>query len=175
MKLLRTIRLDASDTAIFPSAAEPGDWAVSGAFIFVDRDPATLDGKERAALRSGFLGVPSFGWSTLAQVVEVDEPARSAAIEALARCLLERLGAPDMAAARGVAAEEIAFAASLCEHPPDTLITLERSVEGDTIREVFRSLQPRDGGRHWHAFSLADEPELEDKVELMRLARGADA
>ena len=72
MKLLRTIRLDPSDTFVFERAAEPGEWAVSGAFIFADADPETLPGKPRAAFRSGFLGVPSLGWSTLVQIVEAD-------------------------------------------------------------------------------------------------------
>ena len=57
MKLLRTIRLDPSDTFVFEHAAEPGEWAVSGAFMFWDGDPAAMEGKERAAFRSGFLGV----------------------------------------------------------------------------------------------------------------------
>ena len=54
MKLLRTIRLDPSDTFVFERAAEPGEWAVSGAFMFWDDDPAALDGKARAAFRGGF-------------------------------------------------------------------------------------------------------------------------
>ena len=49
MKLLRTIRLDPSDTFVFERAAEPGEWAVSGAFMFSDADPNQLDGKPRAA------------------------------------------------------------------------------------------------------------------------------
>ncbi|NWM88894.1 hypothetical protein GY653_25755, partial [Escherichia coli] len=65
MKLLRTIALDPSDTFVFDAAAEPGEWAVSGAFRFYDRDPAALTGKDRAAFRSGFVGVQSWGWSTL--------------------------------------------------------------------------------------------------------------
>src|SRR4051812_24743668 len=56
LKLPRTIRLDPSDTFVFAEAAEPGEWAVSGAFVFWNRDPATLDQKQRVALRSGFLG-----------------------------------------------------------------------------------------------------------------------
>ena len=40
MKLLRTIRLDPSDTFVFDRAAEPGEWAVSGAFMFGHTDPA---------------------------------------------------------------------------------------------------------------------------------------
>ena len=57
VKLLRTIRLDPSDTFVFERAAEPGEWAVSGAFMFADADPDALEGKARAAFRSGFLGV----------------------------------------------------------------------------------------------------------------------
>ena len=51
MKLLRTIRLDPSDTFVFEHAAEPGEWAVSGAFVFWENDPARLEGKTRSAFR----------------------------------------------------------------------------------------------------------------------------
>ena len=53
LKFPRTIRLDPSDTFVFERAAEPGEWAVSGAFVFWNRDPATLGQKQRVALRSG--------------------------------------------------------------------------------------------------------------------------
>ena len=49
MKLLRTIRLDPSDTFVFERAAEPGEWAVSGAFAFAQVDATRLEGKARAA------------------------------------------------------------------------------------------------------------------------------
>ncbi|MEJ2378941.1 MAG: DUF6505 family protein, partial [Pseudolabrys sp.] len=45
MKLLRTIRLDPSDTFVFDPVAEPGEWAVSGAFAFWGGVPSTLEGK----------------------------------------------------------------------------------------------------------------------------------
>ena len=73
MKLLRTIRLDASDTFVFEKAAEPGEWAVSGAFAFWNRDAASIEGKARSAFRSGFLGVSSLGWSTLVQIVAAND------------------------------------------------------------------------------------------------------
>ena len=57
LKLPRTIRLDPSDTFVFERAAEPGEWAVSGAFVFWNRDTAALGQKQRVALRSGFLGI----------------------------------------------------------------------------------------------------------------------
>ena len=103
MKLLRTIRLDASDTFVFEKAAEPGEWAVSGAFAFWNRDAASLEGKARTAFRSGFLGVKSLGWSTLVQIVEASEDDRVAVIDMLARQLVANFGAPtvDDASGRG--------------------------------------------------------------------------
>jgi len=144
LKLPRTIRLDPSDTFVFERAAEPGEWAVSGAFVYGSHDPAELGPKQRVALRSGFLGIDSLGWSTLAIVTEATEAERLAMVERLATQLLERFGAPDLAAARAAAEEEIAFAASLCDHPAQTLLAVQRSVEGGEIRERFRTLKPRE-------------------------------
>ena len=142
MKLLRTIRLDKSDTFVFARAAEPGEWATPGGFMFWDGDPATLDGKARAAFRSGFLGLGSFGWSTLAEVAEITPDALEAATASLARMLMEQHGAPSLEAARAAAAEEIAFSASLAEHPPGTVIALQRAVDDDgTVRERFRTIK----------------------------------
>ncbi len=129
MKLLRTIRLDPSDTFVFEQAAEPGEWAVSGAFVFWNTDPATLEGKARSAFRSGFLGVSSLGWSTLVQIVEANEDDRLGAIELLAKQLVAHFGAPSVADAVAAAEEEFAFAASLCNHPTDTLVAVHRTVE----------------------------------------------
>jgi uncharacterized protein DUF6505 len=174
MKLLRTIRLDPSDTLIFPGAAEPGEWAVSGTFMFSDVDPATLAGKERSAFRSGFLGLPSLAWSTLAQIVAATPQDRASAIALLAQCLLDRFGAPDRAAASHAAAEEIDFAASLCNHPPGTLIAVHRSHEDGAIREAFRSLRPRGAGKPLRAFSFLEVAGEDDgaSLDLAKLARG---
>ena len=174
MKLLRTIRLDPSDTFVFEHAAEPGEWAVSGAFMFADADPDTLDGKPRAAFRGGFLGVASLGWSTLVQIVEAGEDDRAAVIETLARQLHDRLGAPDLAAAHAAAAEEVAFAASLCDRPLDTLIAVRRTFEDGAIREAFRSLHPRGERKPMRAFSFLDvegEEETGESVDLASLAK----
>jgi hypothetical protein len=175
VKLLRTIRLDLSDTFIFPSAAEPGEWAISAAFAFADVEPTKLEGKELAAFRGGFLGVPSLGWSTLAQVVEANAEDRNAAVDLVARSLLDRFGAPDLVAARKAAAEEVDFTASLCDHPIDTLIAVHRRDEDGTIREAFRSLRARSGAKRWHAFSFQDaeaDEEPAEFVDLAKLARG---
>ena len=84
MKLLRTIRLDPSDTVVFEQAAEPGEWAVSGAFAFWNSDPATLEGKTRTAFRSGFLGLSTLGRSTLVQIVDATESDRLTVVDSLA-------------------------------------------------------------------------------------------
>ena len=174
MKLMRTIRLDPSDTFVFEQAAEPGEWAVPGAFVFWDADPARLEGKQRSAFRSGFLGVETFGWSTLVQIVEAKEEDRVAVVETLAQRLVERFGAPDLAAARKAAEEEVAFAASLCDHPADTLVAVHRAIEDGSIREAFRTLRPKGGPKPLRAFSFL-EVEGEDeapaeKVDLVGLA-----
>jgi hypothetical protein len=176
MKLLRTIRLDPSDTFIFASAAEPGEWAVSGAFCFAGASLDALDGKGRAAFRGGFLGIASFGWSTLVQIVEASEDDRLAMRDLLATRLAERFGAPDLAAARAAAEEEIAFAASLCDHPKDTLIAVHRTFEDGDVREAFRSLRPRGGAKPMRAFSFleveGEDNEPVDEVRLVTLAQG---
>src|SRR5262249_35463059 len=106
MKLLRTIRLDPSDTFVFERAAEPGEWAVSGALLLRDGAPGNMEGKERAAFRSGFLGVQSLGWSTLVQIVEASDDDRLAAVDMLAKHLVAEFGAPSLDDARVSAAEE---------------------------------------------------------------------
>jgi hypothetical protein len=142
MRFPRTIRLDASDEQVFPRAAAPGEWAVSGGFTFADHDPARIAGKERQAFRYGFLGVASFGWSTLVSVAEIDFLAYEEVIEALARHLFECYGAPELAAARQAAREEAEFAAGLCTQRLGTLIAVEREFGPQGISERFRAVEP---------------------------------
>ncbi|WP_137178240.1 DUF6505 family protein [Roseomonas sp. AR75] len=144
MKLPRTLRLDSSDTLIYEPAAEPGEWAVPGGFAFWDEDPAAMSGRRRQAFRGGFLGLASFGWSTLVEVAEAGAAEREAAVSALAAHLRAAHGAPDDAAARAAAEEEIAFAESLCDHEPGTILALTRSIEEGAQRERFRTLHRRD-------------------------------
>lgn len=181
LKLPRTLRLDPSDTLVFPVAAPPGEWAVTGSFLFLERDPAALAGKERAAFRAGFLGIDSFGFSTLVVVSEASQPEREAATEALAAQFQARLGAPDWLSALAAAREEIAVAESLCGPPVGTVLALHRTLEEREIRERFRALRPREGAvpgsdrRHAYArafdFYESDE-EPEERVDLAGLLNG---
>jgi hypothetical protein len=144
LKLPRTIRLDASDTFVYPSAAEPGELAVPGTFMFTGRGETTLTGKERQAFRGGFLGIDSFGWSTLVIVSEVSIEQREAAVDCLAAGLVRYCGAPNEKTALPAAEEEIVFAESLCDHPCGTLLGLLRRIEGNDVRESFRTLHRRE-------------------------------
>ncbi|MEA2942537.1 MAG: hypothetical protein QOD09_3066 [Bradyrhizobium sp.] len=169
LKLPRTIRLDPSDTFVFERAAEPGEWAVSGAFVFWNRDPAALSQKQRVALRSGFLGIDSLGWSTLAVVTEATAADSETMIRRLAGQLSAKFGAPDHAAARLAAEQEVAFAASLCDHASGTLLAVQRSVENGEIRERFRTLKPREAAAdadrlHAHARAFTFH-EVEGDIE----------
>ena len=182
-RLPRTIRLDPSDTVVFTRAAEPGEWAVPGTFLFWGRAEGSLSRKEAIAFRSGFLGVESFGHSTLVVVQEASADERAAMVQALAAQLVAQLGAPDIATALPAAEEEVALAESLCHgHDLNTLIALHRRFEGGQIREQFRTLKPRDetafGGAHLQghdrAFHFVEEEEdAGDSIDLFSL-RGRD-
>ena len=143
MKMLRTIRLDPSDSFVYEPAAAAGEWAVPGGFEFWAANPAGLTGRSRQAFRSGFLGLGSFGWSTLVVAVSITRDERAAAVEALAAHLMRVHGAPDLDAARAAAEDEINAATGLAEHPEGTLIALHRNLDADgNIREQFRTLHP---------------------------------
>jgi hypothetical protein len=173
VKLLRTIRLDPSDTFVFEKAAEPGEWAVSGAFVFWNTDPAVLAGKARSAFRGGFLGVGSLGWSTLVQIVEASDDDRLAVIDTLAKQLVANFGAPTIEDAVAAAEEEVAFAESLCSQPQDTLVAVHRAFEDGAVRETFRTLRPRGGQKPARAFSFLDvEGEDEQPIEAVDLVVG---
>jgi len=144
IRLPRTIQLDASDKVVFSLAASPGEWAVPGTFCS-GACPDDLTRKEAIAFRSGFLGVDSFGHSTLVTVQEARPDERDAMVLTLARQLVTHLGAPSLEAARPAAEEEVALAESLCRaHPLNTLIALHRKHDAGDIREQFRTLKPRD-------------------------------
>lgn len=93
---------------------------------------------------------------------------------------MAKFGAPNIEAARSAAEEEVAFAASLCDHEPQTLLAVARSIENGEIRERFRTLKPRaaePGGDRLHSHARAftfhevegDEPA--EEVDLLGLTK----
>lgn len=139
MKLARTIRLDESDDNVFESAAESGEWAISGGFEFSNWTEHDLVGKARQAFANGWLGLDSFGRATFVAITAI-EPAEIAALEQdLARHFVHNYGAPDTDAALSVAREEIAFMAELCAgHEQNTLLAVSREFDETGVREQFR-------------------------------------
>lgn len=142
-KLLRTIRFDASDAQVFPQAAGPDEWAVSGAFAFANLEGPPL-GKARQAFANGFLSLQSFGRSTFVAVGDCSEETRQALTQALAQHFVEHYGAPDQAAAMPAAEEEIGFTLELCrEAAINQLFAVQRRFdEAGQIRETFRVVTP---------------------------------
>jgi len=159
MKFPRCIRLDQSDVNVFASAAEPGEWAVPGAFAFADRDTAGLVGGEKVAFHTGWLGTDSFGRSTLVEVAEIDEADFFAVIERLARHFVEAYGAPSLTEALPVAREEADYAAELCDRPLGSLLSLERETTAEGMVEryrVVRHARAADHARIWEI--VPDDP-----------------
>ena len=108
------------------------------------------------------------------QVVEANDDARLAAIDTLAKQLVAHFGAPSVAEAVAAAEEEFEFAASLCNHPLDTLIAMHRSNDGGEIREAFRTLRPKDGPKPLRAFAFLDVEGEEEPAEQVDLAAMAE-
>ncbi|GAB4226148.1 MAG: DUF6505 family protein [Methyloligellaceae bacterium] len=160
MKLLRTIRFDTSDDHVYELAAQPDEWAVSGAFEFASLAPEEVTGKTKQAFANGFLGVGTFGRSTFACVAEADEAALGEVETALARHFVERYGAPDIEAARPAAREEVDFIADLCRDSLiNTIFTVRRHFDdAGQLREEFRTIQaPSAQPLHSRIWSVVDD------------------
>ncbi len=157
MKFPRCIRLDASDTYVFPRAAAPGEWAVPGGLTFAGCDPETLDNKTKLAFQTGWLGSESFGWSSLVEVANIGDAEFEYVIERLAAGFVSVLGAPDPTAARAQAAAEAKYAAALCEHDPHTLLALERGLGDEGIVERFRVIVPERARDHANIWDIVPD------------------
>jgi hypothetical protein len=156
-RLLKTIRLDGTDARVFECAAEPGEWAIPGGFAFADDSPDGLTGKRLQAFRCGFLGLGSFGWSTLVTVAEASDAAFDLAEAALARHFVETYGAPTLEEATAAARAELEFGAGLCEGPINTLLRLERKLEEDGVIERFRVVKPAAAQNHARIWDLTED------------------
>jgi Family of unknown function (DUF6505) len=160
MKLLRSIRFDASDTHVYALAASPNEWAVPGGFEFAGDPAVARTGKVRQAFANGFLGLTSFGRSTFATVSEIMPDELAHAERALARHFVDAYGAPGLSAALPEAQAEIGFAIDLCQDIPiNTVLTLRRVVDdGGQIREEFRTINaPTGEPQHARIWTITDE------------------
>lgn len=149
-KLIRTFRVDDTDDHVYPVAAQVGEWAVPGGYVFrfAEQNPAEWTGGDRQAFLTGFLGTESFGWSTLVVVAEIDEAGFKTVIERVAHHLVEAYGAPGVEAALPYAREEVAYAESLCDRPVNTVLAVQRASSPEGIRESYRTLREQ---ANWEA------------------------
>ena len=158
-RMLKAIRLDLSDTRVFPLAAEPDDWVIPGTFAFRAFTDEGLSGKERQAFVSGFLSLGNFGWTTLATPAEISETDRAHLVVRLAEHFAAEHGAPSVEAAREVAEAEIADACEIASGlETNALLAIEREMDEDgTIRERFHLVAHDSSGDHARIWDVSED------------------
>ncbi len=158
MKLARTIRFDESDGNIFTRAAEPHEWAISGAFEFSNWTADDLVAKKRQAFVNGWLGLESFGRSTFVAVAAIEPAEYEDLIQRLAAHFMIAYGAPDLAAARPAAEEELLFMRGLCEdHDANDLLIVERELVDAGVKESFRRIATSEASLDLVAMHVTDD------------------
>lgn len=141
MQMARAVHLDESDTLVFERPARTGEWCIPGGFAFADADPEALSGKKKQAFSNGWLGIETFGRVSLVAIARIEEAEAARLVESLARHFVEAYGAPDLAAARPVAEEQVSDMAELCaDHDQNTLLAVSREMTEAGVRETFRSI-----------------------------------
>jgi len=158
MKFLKTIRFDPSDTHVFETAAEPGEWAVAGGIYFSGASEGELKGKIKQAFSNGFLSIESLGFSTFASVTQTDETEVGKLVQELARQFLEQLGAPDKQEAELAARQEIDYIVDICKNVPvNSIFALTRFFDDDNeIREEFRLVDKPSGHAHTKIWEIVE-------------------
>ena len=147
MYLARAIHFDESDRNVFHNPARTGEWAISGGFEFSNWGEADLVGKARQAFANGWLGIETFGRVTFVAVTRIEEAELEQLTDTLAQHFVDVYGAPDLAAARPVAREELAHMADLCaDHAPNTVLTVLRELTDAGVKEQFRYIEASEAG-----------------------------
>lgn len=138
MKFLRTTQIDLRGAKLVDPIAKSGEWAVTGAFRFAHRDPATLQRRELETFKHGWLGLETFGNAAIVEVAELDEATYDDLARRLTAHLMTHYGIADVDPAVETAVEEMAFAASLADHPPGTRLALDRELNDQGLIEKTR-------------------------------------
>ncbi|MFV1528663.1 MULTISPECIES: DUF6505 family protein [unclassified Phaeobacter] len=158
MQLARAIHFDESDQNVFASPAHTGEWCISGGFEFSNWEEADLIGKQRQAFANGWMGLETGGRVTFVAVTRIEESELAGLTDLLAAHFVSYYGAPDLAAARPVAAEELAHMAELCaDHAPNTLLTVMRELTEAGVKESYRSIEPQEAGLEQFAIHVTDD------------------
>ena len=142
MNLAKTIQLDISDNHIYEHPANPQEWAIAGTFSFVGSDPDNWSKKHRFAFQSAWLGLKNYGNSTFVQITEIPKHEYELIIVSLAEHLIKNYNAPSMEDAINASKKEIDDMAVLCDHSLGTLLSIERSLVENGIKERTRVIRP---------------------------------
>jgi len=141
-KLPKVLRLDDSDLQVFELAATPGELAVPGGFEFLQDSIEALEGKRLQAFSHGFLGITSFGRSTLVAIACLNSEEYQNAVNQLSVNIFLHLGAPNRSLALNAAREEIKYAESLCEFEEGTILAINRVYTDEQIKESYQKFVP---------------------------------
>lgn len=158
MLLARAIHFDESDMNVFSSPARTGEWCVSGGFEFSNWSQGDLVGKQRQAFANGWMGLETGGRVTFVAVTQIEPHERTQLVELLAQHFVTYYGAPDLAAARPVAEEELSQMMELCEeHAANTLLTVARELTDAGVKESYRVIEAQSAGLEQFAIHAAPE------------------
>jgi hypothetical protein len=138
MKFPRIIRPGGEGRQTAAAPAKAGEWAVTGAFRFAHRDPASLRSAEMETFKHGWLGLETFGDGRIVEVAEITSAEYEALTRRLAAYYVAEHGVANVHEAMEAAAEEMAFAASLCSHPLKTALALDREFNEQGLIETTR-------------------------------------
>jgi hypothetical protein len=156
-KFPKVVRLDSSDLQVFPQAAAPGEWAVTGSFVFSDTKIEDLAGKERLAFAHGWLGTQSFGYAALVEVGEISEAEFFQVVERLAQLFVDRYRAPSLGDALPAARSEADYAAALSDHKVHQLLAMEREDGPEGLVERIRLVRPERASTHAKIWEIVDD------------------
>jgi uncharacterized protein DUF6505 len=145
VKFLKAVRLDDSDDRVLEDeggAAADGEWVVSGGYAVCDL--AHGHRAPRCHCDTTFVAAGARRRCTIAEVADIDDSAYEQVKQALARHLLEDLGAPSPEAAAAVAQDECTYTQELAgSFPTEVWITVKREPTDDGVGErysVFKRL-----------------------------------
>ena len=157
MHLAKTMRLDISDKKIFSNPAEPGEWAITGTFSYVNVDYGGLNSKGKIAYKSGWLGLGSFGRSTLVCVTVINKFEIQQLIHKLAEYIFREFKAPNMLDALDAARHEVSDMSVLCDHPTGTLLAIGREFDDIGIKEQVGKIQNSNDENHTRIWEITPE------------------
>ena len=158
MRYAKIIRFDKSDLNIFPLIAEEGELAIVGTFSFFNLNVENMKGKMKQAFSNGFLGVPSFGYSTFITLTEVSEEELKKLKVCLSDFFLKNYGAPSLEHANKAADDEVNLMLDLCSsHDRGSLMSIYREITKDGIKENFSHLPKADSCAEQSIWTFEEE------------------